>query len=521
MVALCIATPAFANNLVISNVTLEDRNPTANTMVVQFNISWDHSWRKNDGRHDAAWVFVKINNSTPPWKHGLLYTAGTNPTNTSPGTNSDLKIVIPSDKVGAFISRTATGNGTFSSQKVRLTVDYGSSGIADTDTVQVKVFGIEMVYIPEGSFYIGSGGVDQDRFYTYPTDTTTYQITSEAAITVGTSAGNLYYDSIFFSSGDQTGPIPAAFPKGYNAFYLMKYELTNGQYVDFLNTLSRVQQGTRVHATVSGNTIANYYVMRDSTTPTSRTSIRAPASGNGTSPTTIVFGNDLNNNGVFNEANDGHAVEMTWCYWTDLLAYADWSGLRPYTELEYTKAARGPLTPIPGEYAWGSSNITLASSIVNDGRISETAGQSGEGLTVYNNTIAGALRVGFAATNASNRKSAGAGYYGNMELTGNAVERVVSAGSSIGRAFTGTHGNGTLTTTTSYEGNATNTDWPGINATTARGVNQNSGCGLRGGNYNTSSLEFELSLSSRVYAETCSADVGGTSGAGRLARTAP
>lgn len=104
--------------------------------------------------------FAKIyQNATAPWLHGKLYTAGTNPIDTSPGTNSDVKIVIPSDKIGAFISRQATGSGTFSSRKVRLTLDYGTAGISNTDTVQVKVFGIEMAYIPEGPFYIGDGDV--------------------------------------------------------------------------------------------------------------------------------------------------------------------------------------------------------------------------------------------------------------------------------------------------------------------------------------------------------------------------
>lgn len=52
---LLFAAPASANNLAITNVTLENRNPAAKTMVVQFDISWDHSWRKSDGRHDAVW----------------------------------------------------------------------------------------------------------------------------------------------------------------------------------------------------------------------------------------------------------------------------------------------------------------------------------------------------------------------------------------------------------------------------------------------------------------------------------
>jgi hypothetical protein len=72
-----------------------------------------------------------------------------------------------------------------------------------------------------------------------------------------------------------------------------------------------------------------------------------------------------------------------------------------------------------------------------------------------------------------------------MELSGNSYERTVTVGNSGGRAFTGSHGDGTLTTTTSYEGNATNTDWPGLNSTTSRGITGGSGStagsGFRGG----------------------------------------
>jgi hypothetical protein len=122
-------------------------------VVVEFDISWDHSWRKADNRRDAAWVFVKLLKTaagTPsyPWLHGKLLTAGTNPNDgTSVGSNKDVQIVIPSDKIGAFIERRATGNGTLTSQNVRLVVDYGTAGAADNDTITAKVYGVEMVYI--------------------------------------------------------------------------------------------------------------------------------------------------------------------------------------------------------------------------------------------------------------------------------------------------------------------------------------------------------------------------------------
>jgi hypothetical protein len=105
-----------------------------------------------------------------------------------------------------------------------------------------------------------------------------------------------------------------------------------------------------------------------------------------------------------------------------------------------------------------------------------------------------------------------------MNLSDNMDERQVFIGNSTGRAFTGTHGDGILTTTASFEGNATNTDWPGINGTTNKGVTAATGyCTYRGGAINTSAL----SISDR------SSGIGSPAGArvytlgARLARTAP
>lgn len=516
---------AYSNNLVISNVTLEDRNPSANTIVVQFNISWDHSWRKNDGRHDTAWVFFKIYDATSDlvWYHAPLYTAGTNPSDSSPGSNPDLKIVVPSDKIGAFISRQATGNGTFSSQKVRLTIN--NTRISDSSTVQVKVFGIEMVYIPEGPFYVGDGNGSQESTYAFHDgiDDTAVQITTAGIGITVDSNGDDDIDTTprTVVGGAGISGVNTSWPDGYNDFYLMKYEISQGQYVDFLNTLTRAQQGHRVRATVSGDTIASYFVMQNGPFISNRQGIRAPASGNGTSPTKIVFSHDFNNNGTLNESDDGSNIPVSYLGWTDLLAYADWAGLRPYTELEFEKAARGPNSAVYGEYAWGNTTLTAVSGPTNSGRSNEVSSTSGEGLAVYGNSVAGPLRVGFAATTATNRKSAGAGYYGNMELSGNELEPAISLGMTAGRAFSGTHGDGTLTSTSSYEGNATNTDWPGIDATTARGVTAASGYLFRGGDFFWGSGNGLLIVSDRH----CNDGVGGSTGrsnnGGRLARTAP
>src|SRR5262249_53007037 len=51
---------------------------------------------------------------------------------------------------------------------------------------------------------------------------------------------------------------------------------------------------------------------------------------------------------------------VSYVSWPDVAAYAAWAGLRPITELEYEKAARGmDNQPTPGEFVWGTTAITV------------------------------------------------------------------------------------------------------------------------------------------------------------------
>ena len=103
-----------------------------------------------------------------------------------------------------------------------------------------------------------------------------------------------------------------------------------------------------------------------------------------------------------------------------------------------------------------------------------------------------------------------------MELSGNLSEHVVSIGNASGRAFLGNHGEGTLTTLTSYEGNANVTGWVGVDATTERGVTGAAGSGFRGGSWQDS--EGRLHVSDRANATLTASDSQSTFG-GRGVRT--
>lgn len=58
--------PVVANNLQVQNAVLINQNTTSDHTHVQFDISWDNSWR-DIVNWDAAWVFVKYKGGDGLW----------------------------------------------------------------------------------------------------------------------------------------------------------------------------------------------------------------------------------------------------------------------------------------------------------------------------------------------------------------------------------------------------------------------------------------------------------------------
>ena len=456
---LLFAGSVAANNINVSNIRVTGQNTTAgennpaNYTLVQFDLSWENSWRTSSAPNnwDAAWVFVKYRVGSGDWQHAWLNNTG-HSSGTGTSATIDAGLLTPgtafhattNPALGVFIYRSADGTGNFSITGAQLRWNYGANGVADNATVDVKVFAIEMVYVPAGNFYVGSGGTETSAFYMYPTTTNPYQITGEGAITVGTTDGNLYYPSSTYG-GDQSGPIPANFPKGYAAFYCQKYEISQQQYVDFLNTLTSAQASTRY--------------------PNATTNRHAITVSGGVYSTTNPY------------------VACNFLSWMDGAAYSDWAGLRPMTELEFEKACRGPVTQVTNEYAWGTATVasdeyTLGNPSANNEGIASNYSTSAGNASYMTTTssINGPLRVGIFAAHADNsgRITAGASYYGIMELSGNLWERAVTVGNATGRDFTGLHGNGALST----NGHANETAWPGLTSGEVTGA---TGSGFRGG----------------------------------------
>lgn len=455
----CNLKPSFSNNIQVNNATLTGQQPSGNYTLVQFDLSWDNSWR-DAVNWDAAWVFVKYKASyDTTWKHATLASSYYYHTIPNGFTGSQ------NDPAGLFIYRSSNGNGNVSLTDVKLRWEYGLNGVNDGDLVQVKVFAIEMVYIPQGSFYAGDGTLaNVTGQFSQGNTTSPYLITGEGALTLGgaplTNLGNRNASGMLTAddfNNTTTQTLPASFPKGFNAIYCMKYEISQGQYTEFLNTLTRAQQFRRVETNISTDVITNIYVMSNTPTNSIRNVIICPGSGNGTTQ-------PIN----FTCSRNDRACNLIG--WTDGCAYMDWAGLRPMTELEYEKICRGPITPVADEFAWGTILFVGGTTLGGSENGTETittanANANNWGFFSGGDGGLGPLRCGIFAKVSTTRAQSGATYYGVMEMSSNLQERTVSTGSITGRLFDGLNGNGTL----SVLGNANVTNWPDVNGSGMRG----------------------------------------------------
>ncbi|MBI4945974.1 MAG: SUMF1/EgtB/PvdO family nonheme iron enzyme [Bacteroidetes bacterium] len=410
-----------ANNLQIGAPTLPS------TTTIQFTIQWDNSWKVLNGgvsTWDAVWVFVKYQDcSTQLWTH-------VNVTGSSV-TGGVLQIDNAGDGLnkGVFIRRTADAAGNIASATVTLNM----TSVTDAG-YNYQVFGIEMVRVPTGSFYVGDGAATW-KLGTYNAPTTPYQVTTNGLM-------NLAIDNASIPN-----VVPAAYPEGYDAFYCMKYEISQEQYVGFLNSLTHDQQVN--HTAVAPTSPANTYAMTVGAAIQNRNGIRIITPGI-FNTTPAVYGCDFTS-GTFNQADDGQNIACNWMNWNDLIAYLDWAALRPMSEMEYEKACRGTVIPVALGYPWDNVTINSATSAAltggTSGLATETSTSTADGLCAYLGAAAsGPLRVGFAATAISGRTGAGATYYGVMDMGGNVAEQTVMLSTiAASNTFTTAAGDGVLT----------------------------------------------------------------------------
>lgn len=573
MVCLLSSMVAFANNIQVSNVSLTGMDAGNDYTMVKFNLSWENSWRTSStpSNWDAAWVFVKYRVNGGDWQHARL-----NNTGHVAATGSSLSVglvnpavafnALTNPGVGAFVYRDANGNGNVNFNNVQLRWNYGANGVNDNDLIDVQVYAIEMVYVPQGAYTLGSGGTYEQGAFTngsttlplqsngnssligasssgktitlsgtgastsglavghvlakltgtgnlgglsnYDTvasvisstqftvkntpsvalsgvtlqvwgPTTPLNISSEDAMSIDNTSGSLWGTSsnntttIGSIASNAAITLPAAFPKGYNAFYCMKYEISQAQYVDFLNSLTRTQQSAHVGTNITGTSITNRYVMSNSATLLNRNGIRCDATIPATSA--VTFYNDLNGNGTPNESADGKDIAANFLSTADFMTYLDWSGLRLMTEMEFEKSARGTNTQVANEYAWGTSSGKVATAITNSGLSNEEVTPSDANMHAGNQITSGPVRVGNFARAGNTRTQSGASFYGILDLSGNVWERTVPVSHATGRAYTAIHGDGALTSA----GASNVTNWPTYATPTVA---------LRGGSYTTNTI---------------------------------
>lgn len=430
-------TQVNANGLNISNLSV---NQTLQT--VTFDITWNNSWRDSEN-WDAAWIFVKWRQCNVPlattWEHGLISTTLSDHTfpaifeptqsdGTAPG------IDATPNNTGIMIRRTSTGFGTVSGTITLRITNLPTSGDFD-----FRVFGIEMVFIPQEAFYAGDQA-SSSSIRTSASDDSPKSINSEASTSMSSFGTGTNYT------------LTANFRKGYSAFYIMKYEISQGQYTDFLNTLGQTQ---------ASNRFPNQFG---------------------------VNRNRVNVNGMtFVYSCDRPDRAMNYLDWYDTWAYLDWAALRPLTELEYEKACRGPLAPIPFELAWGSTSYTFGTTLSGTEDGTEVFTDANANTKAVNQVITGGdagtgpCRVGiFATSTTTTRQAAGASYWGVLNLSDNLSEDYFSYVTGVAGGTPGNNpinwGDGLLTAA----GDFTNPEWnSGSGSIVVRGyiTTTNVGCG--------------------------------------------
>lgn len=429
---------------------------TEGQIQLNFSISWDNAW--NDPYNwDAVWAFVKYRKktSTDAWQHGYLSASG--------HSAKDLNITLgkSGDKVaGIFLSPQETGIPRIVNKGVSLLMETAllSGGVTLDDVrsgnVDFSVLLIEMVLIPEGPYYLGDGAA-QKRYASETDRTQPVLVEAERQGVDVLIAGNK-------NGNDEPSTLSSDVPKGYRGFYAMKYELSQGQYVNFLNMLNRAQQELRVARMSELRT--GDYIFGDRTRPNARNGIIVCINE---ADRPVIFGCNLTQDDRYNAPDDGQTLACNFISIVDVLHYCDWAGLRPMSELEFEKACHRPYPakPLAGEYAWGTTHLDALASA---GELVDAASNaeriSSATKNANSNNRLGPVRCGAFAYHPDGvtQETAGATGSGMLDMSGN-LREVCYRGASNYRYYPPTetdmcHGDGMLN-------NSGNTDistnnWP-------------------------------------------------------------
>jgi formylglycine-generating enzyme required for sulfatase activity len=454
-----VATPALGLPVVLSGGRLLE-GPSGR--AVEADVAWPDSFRGAGAPNwDAVWLFAKWRRAGESrFRHAVL---SADAAAHAAGADVALEVVPAADGRGAFVQRRDEGRGAVGAARVALAWPYAEGEQAGGPPPEVRLFGLPMVYVPEGGFALGDG-VTLGRFHAGGDPGAPYQVTA-GGVTLADAPGGLWADATpgALPTGGPSAPpwdapageLPAAYPTGFRPFYVMKYEVTQGLYAAFLSSLEPGAAARRAPA--EADLAANRY----------RYTI-APGGPDGYAAAVPSYANN-------------------WMSAADDLAFADWAALRPMSEFEFEKACRGAGRPaVPGEYAWGSTRIVSVEAVEGDDGSGAEAPAPAEANTLFERTIAGPVRAGLFEGRGE-RDATGAGFYGALDLSGNVIEMTVTAGNGAGRAFTGEHGDGELDAAAAADAPG----WP--RPPENGGVVPNGGWGFRGGDFWNPELDLRVS----------------------------
>lgn len=318
-----------ADTVTIVNVKTTPRDDK--TALLSFDLSWGRSFR-HEINHDAVWVFFKAKpQGAAEWRHVRLSADKVlNPTGYTQGHGTPVEFIVPDGAegfLGVFIRRAEFGQGTVNATNLTVLCDLTTKELQTTPPL-ICGTGLEMVYIPEGSFLLGLDAEDADAFFQYTDGSRAgapYRVSGPGAIPTGTQKGKLWAAGTAAPLEDG-GEIPAAYPKGYAAFYCMKTMIKVGHYSNFIATVPKAQS-------------AKYTKPRDGFTPLEN----APG------------GNYSYQIGGRRDSNVQFRHQMDHISWPSIDAFMCWAGLRPMTELEYEKLSRGPI-----DEGWETGNHKIS-----------------------------------------------------------------------------------------------------------------------------------------------------------------
>jgi hypothetical protein len=146
----------FATELTVSDPLFYYENDKAYVIAT---VQWNNAWR-NKRNYDAAWIFAKFLRGNNGYVHADILNSDYKIIDS----NAKLTIEVPSDGSGLFVYPSAEFRGNvIATIKFSLNLEIFKN--FNPYSGELKVFGIEMVFIPEGPVVLGDEHESQLRSF--------------------------------------------------------------------------------------------------------------------------------------------------------------------------------------------------------------------------------------------------------------------------------------------------------------------------------------------------------------------